>query len=134
MTRYGTPSGAWPWSSTETTWGWDSRAADRASRTNRSAAAGSSATEAPFVLAGGDPLTSLLGFQVEDSAFTYPGSDGAPNVLATEQAVWGAMPRAFPLGLVTFVDGPTSSTTTTTAGSGPAAPADPVQTTAAFTG
>ena len=34
----------------------------------------------------------------DQGAFTFPGSDGAPNVLATEQAVWGAMPRAFPLG------------------------------------
>lgn len=101
------------------------------------AASGGSATEAPFVLAGGDPLTSLLGFQVEDGAFTFPGSDGAPNVLATEQAVWGAMPRTFPLGLVTFSDGPTASsttTTTTTAPGGTAPAADPVETTSNLTG
>ncbi len=47
------------------------------------------------------------------------------------------MPRAFPLGLVTFSDGPTSSTTSTTSTTAPAdtaSPADPVETTSNFTG
>ena len=94
-------------------------------------ATGASATEAPYVLAGGDPLSSLLAFQIDGGAFGFPGSDG-PNVLATEQAVWGAMPEAFPLGAVTFDDAPTTSTTSTTAPVAP--PADDVTVSPQFTG
>jgi len=101
-------------------------------------ATGASATATPFVLPGGDPLASLLSFQLgadadpaDQGAFTFPGSDGAPNVLATEQATWGAMPRAFPLGLVAFSDAPVATTTTTAPGATPAAA---VETTSHFTG
>ncbi len=97
-------------------------------------AAGSSATEAPFVQSGGDPLSSLLGFQVAGGAFTYPGADDAPNAIATEQAIWGAMPRTFPLGLVTFADAPVAPTTTTTTTPSSATPATPIETTSNFTG
>ncbi len=119
-------------------------------------ALGASATEAPFVEEGGDPLTSLLGFQLgcdvtpsDQGAFTFPGSDGAPNVLATEQAVWGAVERTFPLGDVTFSAAPVpcaapttsvpATSTTTSVGStgsttGAAASADPVEATPTVTG
>jgi len=94
-------------------------------------ATGASATEAPYLVSGGDPLTALLGFQGSGGAFSFPGVPGA-NDLATQQAVWGAMPRAFPLGLVTFVDAPAAPTTTAPPTTTP--PASSVQTTAAFTG
>lgn len=62
---------------------------------------------------GSTPYTSLLSFQLgcdtdpaDQGAFTFPGSDNAPNALATEQAIWGAMARPFPLAAVTFVDAP----------------------------
>ncbi|MGZ4758418.1 MAG: hypothetical protein ACXV95_05085 [Acidimicrobiales bacterium] len=119
-------------------------------------ALGASATEAPFVEDGGDPLSTLLGFQLgcdaapaDQGAFTFPGSDGAPNVLATEQAIWGAVPRTFPVGEVSFVaapvpcqapptSAPTTSTTPTSASTptttGTARAPDPVETTPAVTG
>jgi hypothetical protein len=118
-------------------------------------ALGASATEAPFIEEGGDPLSSLLGFQLgcdadvaDQGAFTYPGSDGATNVLATEQAVWGAMPRTFPLGEVTFGAAPVPcqappttvepGSTTTTGSTGTTAvvavAADPVAATPNVTG
>ena len=104
--------------------------------------------------AGGTPFTSLLGFQLgcaaapaDQGAFTFPGTDGAPNALATEQAVWGAMARPFPLSGVSFTDAPVPCqvpvttvpgvtttvpvTTTSTPGAGAATP---VNVTPAFTG
>jgi hypothetical protein len=115
-------------------------------------ALGADAAGPAFTQAGGSPLPALLGFQLgcdadpaDQGAFTYPGSDDAPNLLATEQAVWGAMPRTFPLGTVAMgaapvpCQAPTEPTTSTTNGSGSnrsdAAPAaDAVATTASFTG
>jgi len=117
-------------------------------------ALGASADAAPFVEEGGDPLTSLLGFQLgcdaapaDQGSFTFPGSDGAPNVIATEQAIWGAVPRTFPLGEVAFgaapvpcaappTTVPTTPTTTGTTGTTTAvAPsAEPVDATPNVTG
>lgn len=79
-------------------------------------------------VAGGDPLTSLLSWQLgcdadaaDRGAFASPFSDGFPDLLATEQAVPAAALRTFPLGEVTFVVGPVpcevpASTTTVTGG------------------
>ena len=84
---------------------------------------------------GGDPLTSLLSWQLgcdEDSAdrgaFASPYSDGFPDLLATEQAVPAAALRTFPLGEVSFVEGPVpcapaTSTTTVTGVTATSAPA-----------
>jgi hypothetical protein len=76
-------------------------------------AAGQSPTSAPWVEAAGDPVSSLLGFQLgcdaapaDQGAFTFPGTNGAPNALATPQAVWGATARSFPLTRTTFSPAP----------------------------
>ena len=112
------------------------------------AAEGRDPGAAPFVQPDGStPFTSLLGFQLgcdadpaDQGAFTYPGSDNAPNALATEQAIWGAMGQAFPLGPVTFAAAPVPClpATTTVPGDTTTAPgatgATPVETSPAFTG
>ena len=41
---------------------------------------------------GGDPLTSLLGFQHRRAGRSPSRAPTGPNVIATEQAMWGAMP------------------------------------------
>jgi Prenyltransferase and squalene oxidase repeat len=61
-------------------------------------ALGVSPAAAPFALAGGTPYTSLLSDQVPSGAFQFPGSnDPASVLLATEQAIPGALSLAFPL-------------------------------------
>jgi hypothetical protein len=94
-------------------------------------------------------MTALLSFQLgcdapasDQGAFTFPGSGGAPNPLATEQGAWGAAEAAFPLGTVTWSAAPVpcqaapTTTTTTVAGSTPttAAPAGAVAAAPQFTG
>lgn len=60
-------------------------------------ALGVSPAAAPYALAGGTPYTSLLSDQVPSGAFEYPGSiDPASVLLATEQAIPGAVSLAFP--------------------------------------
>jgi hypothetical protein len=113
-------------------------------------AADADAGDPAFQQDDGDPLSSLLGFQLgcdadpaDQGAFTFPGSDGAPNLLATQQAIWGAVPRTFPLGAVAFGTAPvpcqappttptTRGSTTTTTGTTRAAEA--VETTPYVTG
>jgi len=85
---------------------------------------GESPTSPRWTRASGDPMSSLLGFQLgcdapvaDQGAFTFPGTDNAPNLMATEQAVWGAIAQQFAIQPVTFSPAPvpcqTSSTTTT---------------------
>lgn len=59
-----------------------------------------------WVQPGGSAMTSLLSWQLgcehsatDQGAFASPFSDGAPDLLATTQAVWGASGQAFPLQL-----------------------------------
>jgi hypothetical protein len=77
-------------------------------------AGGEDPTAGRWVKGSADPMTSLLSFQLgcdqaaaDQGAFTFPGSGGATNALATEQGVWGAARATFPLGAVTFADAPT---------------------------
>lgn len=96
---------------------------------------------AAFAGPGGDPLGSLLAWQVpcgqaEAGAFTSPFSAGEPDQFASQQGVWGAALATFPLGEVTFADvgDPCTEapTTTTTAGPGSTATtATPTSTSAA---
>jgi hypothetical protein len=99
----------------------------------------------PFALAGGDPTTALLSFQLgcdadpaDQGAFTFPGAGDAPNALATDQATWGAAARPFPLTDVTFAAAPVpclpAPTTTTTTRAAVPPPATPVSAAPAFTG
>ena len=124
-------------------------------------AGGQSVTEGRWAEPGGNPIEALLRFQLgcdaepaDQGAFTFPGSDGAPSPLATEQAVWGTSQRAFPLAAVTFDAAPLpcqapvsvsgsgtapTSTTSTTAGGDPASTgavgaAEAVPTAPTFTG
>lgn len=69
-------------------------------------AAGGNPTSATWQRSGGtlNPYTSLLGWQLgctespgDIGAFASPWSSGAPDLLATQQAVWGAAGTAFPL-------------------------------------
>ena len=113
------------------------------------AAGGQSPTSGVWVKGKANPMTALLSFQLgcdapasDQGAFTFPGSGGAPNPLATEQGAWGAAGAAFPLGPVTWsaaavpCQAPASTTTTTSASTTPttAAPAAAVATEPAFTG
>lgn len=80
-----------------------------------------------WVRGAATPVTSLLGWQLgcteasaDQGAFASPFSAGAPDALATRQAVWGASLRPFSsAALVTFHPGaapcvaPTTTTTTT---------------------
>ncbi len=111
-------------------------------------AGGESPTAGRWALAGGDPMTSLLSFQLgcdqpasDQGAFTFSGSGGATNALATEQATWGAAQAPFPLDSVEFTATPVPCqivppTTTPTTGSGSAGvePATAVEATPALTG
>lgn len=116
-------------------------------------AAGLSPVATPWVEASGTPLSSLLGFQLgcdadpaDQGAFTFPGTGGTPNALATPQSVWGAMARSFPLTDVTFVAAPTpclvpgtgsTSTDVTVFAQSVAAtasPTEPISAAPAFTG
>jgi hypothetical protein len=107
---------------------------------------GQQPSAAPWVRDVGDPLAALLAFQLgcdvdvaDRGAFTFPGTDGAPNLLATEQAVWGVGLRAFPLDEVAWGPAPDpcaapSSTSTSTSGAESAPPATPVAVAPVFTG
>lgn len=77
-----------------------------------------------WVQPGGSAMSSLLAWQLgcdqaasDQGAFASPFSDGAPDLLATTQAVWGASGQAFPFaGPVVFGPSPEPcqpSTTTT---------------------
>lgn len=59
---------------------------------------------APWRDAGGDPLTSLLSWQLgcdapaaDQGGLASPFSDGAPDLFATQQGVWGLALTPFPL-------------------------------------
>jgi hypothetical protein len=59
---------------------------------------------APWGDATGDPLTSLLSWQIgcdapaaDQGALASPFSDGAPDLFATQQGVWGLALTPFPL-------------------------------------
>jgi len=111
-------------------------------------AGGDSPTGGPWVKGSVDPMTALLSYQLgcdapasDQGAFTFPGSGGAPNVLATEQGAWGAAEASFPIRSVTWSAAPVpcQRATTTTAGGGgttstTVAPATPVAVAPAFTG
>ncbi len=109
-------------------------------------AGGQSPTSGVWVKGTNTPLRALLAFQLgcdapvtDRGAFTYPGGGETANALATQQAVWGAGERAFPLGPVTFGTtadpcAPAATTTSTTAVAQVAAAATPVAATPAVTG
>ncbi len=87
-------------------------------------AAGEDPRSGRWVASAGDPMTSLLSWQLgcaategDRGAFASPFSSGAPDAFATRQAVWGAAMRPFPLATGTFHPAalPCQSTTTTTA-------------------
>lgn len=86
-------------------------------------AAGEDPAGGRWVQPNGSATSSLLSWQLgcdqpvpDQGSFASPFSDGAPDLLATTQAVWGASGRAFPLaGPVVFRPAPEpcrSSTTT----------------------
>jgi hypothetical protein len=63
----------------------------------------------PWVESGGSPYDSLLSWQIgadadplDVGAFASPFSDGFPDQFATQQAIWGVVGVAFPLGPVDF--------------------------------
>ncbi len=69
----------------------------------------------------GTPLSALQSFQLgcdaassDQGALTFPGSGGAPNLLATEQGAWGLAQVAFPLTSPTFTPSPVPCQATTT--------------------
>jgi hypothetical protein len=78
---------------------------------------GADPESAPWIEPGGSPYDSLMAWQIVSGdqadlgAFSTPFSDGFPDQLATQQAVWGTAGRAFPLGPVDF-DGPDGPSTT----------------------
>ena len=88
-------------------------------------AAGESPTTGRWALAGGNPVSALESFQLgcdaastDQGALTFPGTGGGPNLLATEEGIWGLAQASFPLGAVSFSPSPTpcqAATTTTTA-------------------
>lgn len=72
-------------------------------------AAGGNPSDSAWIAPDGDPISSLLSWQIgcdgpagDRGAFTSPFSDGAPDSIATIQAIWGASGHAFPLGFVEF--------------------------------
>jgi hypothetical protein len=79
---------------------------------------------APWVEGGVSPYDSLISWQIGDGdptdvgAFASPFSDGFPDQFATQQAVWGVSGLAFPLGLVEFGGGSTTTSTTSTSSDG----------------
>ncbi len=90
-------------------------------------AGGESPTAPPWGKGSNNPMTALLSNQLgcdaavaDRGAFTYPGTGGAPNGLATEQGAWGAAEAAFPIGTITWSAAPVpcqpAMTTTTTEG------------------
>jgi hypothetical protein len=111
-------------------------------------AGGDSPTAARWVKGADDPMTALLSYQLgcgaplsDRGAFTFPGSGGAPNGLATEQGAWGAAEVAFPIGSITWSAAPVpcqAAVTTTTTGGATTSTTTPaalaVSTTPAFTG
>lgn len=87
------------------------------------AAAGADPSGAPWAKPGGTPISSLLAWQIgcagEDGdvgGFASAFSDGFPDQMASQQAVWGVAGSPFPLGPVTFADpaDPCGSSPTTT--------------------
>jgi hypothetical protein len=86
--------------------------------------------------AGGTPVSSLLSWQLgcdspDAGAFASPWSDGFPDGFATQQAVWGASLRSFPLGEVTFTAAadPCATTPPTTPTTAPGSSVDTTATT-----
>ena len=66
-------------------------------------AAGESPTAGRWLAGTNTALSALLAFQIgcdavvaNRGAFTYPGEGTGPNALATQQAVWGAIPALVP--------------------------------------
>ncbi len=88
--------------------------------------AGEDPESGPWVESGGSPYDSLLAWQIlsgdpaDVGAFASPFSGGFGDQIATQQAVWAAAGKAFPLGPVSF-DGP----------DGPSGPSTPVAPTVA---
>ena len=115
-------------------------------------AGGQSPTSGVWVEGTNTAMSALLAFQLgctapaaNRAAFTYPGGGATPNLVATQQATWGASGHAFPLGPVTFGATPdpcapivttttTSPSTTSTTTAKTTVAADPVEATPAFTG
>ncbi len=116
-------------------------------------AAGEDLTAVPWDDGGANPLTSLLSWQLgcdapaaDQGALASPFSDGAPDLFATQQGVWGLalapfpLPEAAPLAPAPTPcrpEGPTTTAGSTGSGTGSVVGATPASTAAVtprFTG